>query len=109
MPKYRWNGPWRSNETGCRSRWRVLLTFPAAVIGYLPMQDAAFQKCINRACGATYGVEEVKVACTRCGSLLDIEYDWDKVPRPRSLNFFESRWATKGTETAGRNDFSGVW
>jgi threonine synthase len=69
----------------------------------------AFQQCINPACRATYGVEETHVACAKCGSLLDIEYDWSRLPVPKSLAFFEHRWSTKGTATAGRLDFSGVW
>ncbi len=73
------------------------------------MTDRAFQQCINPACGTTYAVSEVKVACTRCGSLLDIKYDWDRLPVPRSLSFFEHRWSTKGTGTQGKLDFSGVW
>lgn len=73
------------------------------------MNDAANQKCINPACGTTYGIEEVKVACSRCGSLLDIVYDWSRLPVPKDLDFFEHRWSTKGAEAAGRADFSGVW
>src|SRR4051812_2486826 len=73
------------------------------------MTDRAFQQCINPACGATYAVEEVKVACTKCGSLLDIRYDWDRLALPKSLSAFEYRWSTKGTGTQGRLDFSGVW
>ena len=73
------------------------------------MTDRAFQQCINPACGTTYGVEEVKVACVKCGSLLDIRYDWDRLPVPKSLSVFEHRWSTKGTGTQGRLDFSGVW
>jgi threonine synthase len=73
------------------------------------MSDAAFQQCINPACRATYSVSDVKVACTKCGSLLDIIYDWKRLPVPKSLSFFEGRWATKGTGGAGRLDFSGVW
>ena len=45
----------------------------------------------------------------KCGALLDILYDWGRLPVPSSLRFFESRWATKGTEVEGRVDFSGVW
>jgi threonine synthase len=70
---------------------------------------AAFQQCINPACGRTYSVEEIKVACTACGSLLDIKYDWSRLSVPKSLSFFEHRWNTKGTNTEGRIDFSGVW
>ncbi len=73
------------------------------------MNDAAFQKCINPACGRTYSVEEVLVACSACGSLLDIKYDWSRLPVPKSLSYFEHRWSTKGTETEGKIDFSGVW
>jgi threonine synthase len=73
------------------------------------MTGAAYQICINPACAATYGIDEVHVACGRCGSLLDINYDWSRLTPPKSLSFFEDRWATKGTGTAGRNDFSGVW
>jgi threonine synthase len=73
------------------------------------MNDAAFQKCMNPLCGQTFSVEEAKVACTKCGSLLDIHYDWSRLPVPKSLNYFEHRWSTKGTNTDGRIDFSGVW
>ena len=73
------------------------------------MNNAAFQQCINPACRATYGVEEIRVTCAKCASLLDILYDWSKLPVPKSLNFFEHRWSTKGTGGEGRLDFSGVW
>jgi len=73
------------------------------------MTEAAFQQCINPACAATCAVRDVKVACDGCGSLLDIRYDWSRLPVPRSLSFFEHRWNTKGTQDQGRLDFSGVW
>jgi threonine synthase len=73
------------------------------------MTDRAFQQCINPFCNSTFGVEQALVACTKCGSLLDIKYDWSRLPVPKSLSFFENRWATKGTEMSGRLDFSGVW
>ncbi|HXE56320.1 MAG TPA: threonine synthase, partial [Tepidisphaeraceae bacterium] len=73
------------------------------------MTEAAYQQCINPGCAATYAIDEVKVACDRCGSLLDIRYDWSRLPTPRSLSFFEHRWITKGTATQGKLDFSGVW
>ncbi|MDB5296432.1 MAG: threonine synthase [Phycisphaerales bacterium] len=75
----------------------------------MTMTDRAHQQCINPACAATYAVSEVKVACTTCGSLLDIKYDWDRLPVPRSLGYFEHRWSTRGTSAEGRADFSGVW
>ena len=73
------------------------------------MTDRAFQQCINPACASTYAISEVHVACRKCGALLDIKYDWDRLPVPRSLSYFEHRWSTKGTATQGRLDFSGVW
>src|SRR5215208_6544901 len=73
------------------------------------MTDAAFQQCINPDCASTYAVEDVRVSCSKCGGLLDIKYDWSKLPVPKNLNFFEHRWSTKGTGAEGRNDFSGVW
>src|SRR5687768_5731578 len=73
------------------------------------MTEPAYQQCINPSCAATYAVRDVKVACDRCGGLLDVRYDWNRLPAPRSLNFFEHRWATKGIAGAGRLDFSGVW
>ena len=44
-------------------------------------------------------------ACPKCGSLLDVAYDWDRTPPPESLRWFEEKWSR-------RNDplcFSGVW
>lgn len=73
------------------------------------MSDVAFQQCINPDCAATYGIGEVRVTCAKCNSLLDVRYDWARLPVPKSLSFFEHRWSTKGLETEGRLDFSGVW
>ena len=88
---------------------KPLVALPA--IPYAPpvTTDRAYQQCINPDCAHTIGVEESKVGCPRCGSLLEIRYDWAKLPVPKSLNFFEHRWSTKGTEVEGRLDFSGVW
>jgi threonine synthase len=73
------------------------------------MTDSAHQQCVNPACSTTYGIEQVKVACDRCGGLLDVLYDWARLPAPKNFTFFERRWATKGIGGAGRLDFSGVW
>ena len=69
----------------------------------------AYQQCINPDCGATYGVEEVRLTCRRCDSLLDVRYDWEQLSVPASLRAFEPRWMTKGADGAGALDFSGVW
>jgi threonine synthase len=73
------------------------------------MNHAAHQQCINPACGRSYSIMEIHVACAACGSLLDIKYDWSRLPVPKSLGYFEHRWNTKGTNTEGVIDFSGVW
>ncbi len=67
--------------------------------------DVAFQRCILADCRATYGVDEVLVCCPSCGGLLDVDYQWDRVPVPESLRFFESRWGNRRNPL----DFSGVW
>src|SRR4051812_16907505 len=73
------------------------------------MQDASYQQCISPSCGAQFPVDDIRVACGQCGSLLDIKYDWSRQPIPKSLTFFEHRWSTKGTGIEGQLDFSGVW
>jgi len=76
--------------------------------------EVAFQQCMDPDCRSTFGVEEVHVNCPACSkkgksSLLDIAYDWSRLPVPKSLNFFEHRWSTKGAGIQGALDFSGVW
>jgi len=66
---------------------------------------AAFQQCIFADCAATYDVTDVLVACPKCGSLLDVAYDWNRLPVPKSLTEFESRWGLRRNPL----DFSGVW
>lgn len=73
------------------------------------MNDKAFQICIHPDCRATYGITEVLFACPKCGSMLDVDYDWDRLAVPKSMTFFEPRWSTKGHHTEARLDFSGVW
>ncbi len=73
------------------------------------MSTEAFQQCINPDCRSTYAVDEVLFACSGCGSLLDVGYDWDKVPVPDSLSFFAKRWASSGRSLESRADYSGVW
>lgn len=67
--------------------------------------DSAFQQCIFPACGASHDIREVLVACPRCGGLLDVRYDWDRLAVPRSLRAFEARWARRREPHC----FSGVW
>jgi len=67
--------------------------------------NAVYQKCIHADCGATCDVGDVHVACPVCGELLDVAYDWSKLPVPARLADFAARWAGR----ANPLDFSGVW
>jgi threonine synthase len=69
------------------------------------MTDIAFQRCISPLCGNTFAIEEVLTACPDCRSLLDVTYDWNRAPVPRSLREFEARWANRRNPL----DVSGVW
>ena len=71
----------------------------------LSKTDTAFQKCIDPACGYTCGVEEVRTCCPTCGDLLDLKYDWDRLPVPRGLSDFEAKWSRRSDPLC----FSGVW
>ena len=67
--------------------------------------DLAYQQCINPACRATLAVDQTQFACPRCGDLLDVVYDWDRLPVPRHLGQFQAKWADRLDPL----DFSGVW
>ncbi|MBN1435772.1 MAG: threonine synthase [Sedimentisphaerales bacterium] len=69
------------------------------------MSELRYQRCINPDCGATFGVGESHFACPKCGDLLDVCYDWDRLEVPDSLSWFGKRWATRNNPL----DFSGVW
>jgi threonine synthase len=69
------------------------------------MRDVAFQKCINPACGGTADLADTAFTCPKCGGLVDVAYDWSRLPVPTSLRHFESKWANR----ANPLDFSGVW
>jgi threonine synthase len=47
----------------------------------------------------------VHTSCPHCGSLLDVDYDWDRLPLPRSLREFEKKWARRNEPLCR----SGVW
>ncbi len=69
------------------------------------MSAAAYQQCLSPSCAQTFGLDHILTACPNCGALLDIEYDWDQLPVPESLNWFETKWATRNKPL----DYSGVW
>jgi threonine synthase len=69
------------------------------------MTDKAYQKCINPDCGAEFDCGQAMFKCPKCGELLDIRYNWDKIAVPGALSEFAKRWATR----QNRLDLSGVW
>lgn len=70
-----------------------------------PVTTAAFQRCLSPGCAATFDIGETHFHCPTCGDLLDVVYDWDRLPVPGRLAEFESRWSTRNNPL----DFSGVW
>ncbi|HVJ79558.1 MAG TPA: threonine synthase, partial [Planctomycetia bacterium] len=67
--------------------------------------EHAFQRCLRLDCGRTYSVAETQFTCGACGGLLDVCYDWDRLPVPKRLSDFEAKWARRLDPL----DFSGVW
>lgn len=67
-------------------------------------KEAAYQQCISPTCQATYGVDQVLSRCPACGNLLDVAYDWDRLPLP-------SRPQDLGKDVTSSEDpvVSGVW
>jgi len=89
--------------------------------------ELAAQRCINPDCAAEYSVQDVMVACAKCGEMLDVCYNWDMAwpEAERGWGLFERRGASfgprnpagSGADTGDRTggatesmlDFSGVW
>jgi threonine synthase len=67
--------------------------------------EAVFQRCILPSCAATVALDDTSFVCPRCGGLLDVAYDWNRLQPPKSLRAFESKWA----ERTNPLSFSGVW
>ncbi len=67
--------------------------------------DTAYQQCLNQNCRATLAVDQTAFSCPKCGDLLDVIYNWDKLPVPKSLRDFEAKWSDRLNPLS----FSGVW
>jgi len=67
--------------------------------------DAAFQQCIHPACATTFSIDEAHFSCPVCGDVVDVVYNWDRLPVPRRLADFQARW----TDRLEPLNFSGVW
>ena len=69
------------------------------------MSELVYQRCIHPHCGGTAPVDDTRFCCPDCGGLLDVAYDWDRLPVPKSLREFEAKWR----ERTNPLSFSGVW
>ncbi len=67
--------------------------------------SAVFQRCIHPQCGTTVDLDDTTFRCPRCGGLLDVAYDWNRIRPPKSLRDFEAHWARRSDPLS----FSGVW
>jgi threonine synthase len=67
--------------------------------------EFAYQKCLNRDCETTYSVSETLTRCPKCGDLLDVAYEWDRIELPRRLSDFQQMWSRRYEPLR----FSGVW
>src|SRR5439155_21916145 len=60
---------------------------------------------LNPSCAAACALDDTSFVCPRCGGLLDVAYDWDRLSLPKSLRDFEGKWADRANPLS----FSGVW
>ncbi len=65
----------------------------------------SFQQCLNPGCAIRLSVDQPAFACPKCGDLLDVVYDWDRLPVPKRLSDFEAKWSRRLDPLC----FSGVW
>ena len=71
----------------------------------MSVTELVYQKCIRPDCGHTLSHDDTSFACPKCNGLMDVLYDWDRLPVPKSLKEFEKAWQTRSNPL----DFSGVW
>jgi hypothetical protein len=67
--------------------------------------ELAFQRCIDPGCLAMSPLDSTRFTCPRCGGLMDVAYDWPRLPVPKSLRDFEA----KGSRRSDPLCVSGVW
>jgi threonine synthase len=66
---------------------------------------SVFQRCIDPSCQATAPLDDTTFHCPRCGGLVDVAYDWNRLALPATLAWFESKWAVRANPV----HYSGVW
>jgi len=69
------------------------------------LSDLVHQRCINPVCGGTHAAEDTTFQCPKCGGLMDVAYDWNRLTPPKSLRDIEAKWADRGDPL----NFSGIW
>ena len=67
--------------------------------------DAVYQRCIDPSCNGVSDLGATTFLCPRCGGLLDVAYDWNRLQAPKSLADFEAKWSERTKPLS----FSGVW
>jgi len=67
--------------------------------------EKAVQRCIDSACGATYGLRERIYVCSRCGGTLEIDCH---LVASGGASALRKRWAARAASRDPR-DVSGVW
>jgi threonine synthase len=68
--------------------------------------EKAVQRCVNRACGASYGLRERLYVCAKCGETLEIDC---RLPQPGDPAELRERWAAAKANPKLPRESSGVW
>ncbi len=68
--------------------------------------EKAEQRCVNRACGARFGLRERIYVCSKCGETLEIDCH---LVRPNDPSAVRERWAAAKANPKLPRDASGVW
>src|SRR5262245_60054573 len=76
---------------------------------FQPAKAPALQVCVAPDCTKTYDIAEPLLSCPACGNLLDVAYEWNRCPLPKSLAEFSRRACSTPRGPGGVADFSGVW
>lgn len=67
--------------------------------------NLVYQRCVIPSCGGQSSLDDTSFTCPKCGGLMDVAYQWDKLPVPKSLKDFEAKWSQRHLPLS----FSGVW
>ena len=62
-------------------------------------------RCVRPSCTGTVSLETTDFSCPRCGGLLDVVYDWDKLPAAPGWD----AWRLRRADITSAGNRSGVW